>query len=224
MKARYGPYAEEFSRVVLYLDDLEKLVGVFREVCGPDSVRLITVAHELDDLEELAKLQEELPKGLEIVARTPDGLMVAEFKPYRVAFFAEKDTPVSRGVCAKIREALKSTRPFYWPLFTDWGFLVLLVVVAIVTISVQFAWFSLAPPLSGWSVAYIPILWVAAFGFCILVRALSNSLFVIVPKRRSQAPSFWKRNQDQIVVNIIVALASGAIGWVVGLLSGAFSR
>lgn len=208
-KLKHG-YIEDFKPVVLYLDDLEKIVEILKELS--DRIRIFTDEYELDSLDELQKIGQETLNTLIIEVggskvSFPD--ISLNFKPDGISFRVDEDTASTTGVLEKTKEFLNGHKRklyflamlFYWFCFIPIG------------LSIGF--------LLGSPFTFIRALIVFAIVLFSLIclrwsyEAVNKKWSVIHLKRRVDSPSFWKRNKDKITIAIITIIFTTILNWLV---------
>jgi len=208
-KVKYG-YIEDFKPVVLYLDDLEKILEILKELS--DKIRISTDEYELDSLDELHKIGQETLNTLIIEVGGSKGSfpdISLNFRPSDISFHVYQDTLPIRGVLEKTKEFLNGRKRKLYFLAT------------------LFFWFSFGA--IGYSICFLldgPFTFNRALiGFAIIFLGLiciwwnhqvtNKKWSVIHLKRRVDLPSFWKRNKDRIIIAIITIIFTTICNWIV---------
>lgn len=104
MKKIIGSHGECLPPVFLYLDDIEQIVDVFKEVAT--SVNISTGENELESLSEIDQLGKKTLHSFYLSIREP--YISLDMQPYRIWLHIHKDDPLSRGVFEKIKKILYS--------------------------------------------------------------------------------------------------------------------
>lgn len=204
---------ESLPPIKLYLDDIEKIVDILRELSS--EIKIETEEYALKDVNEFASLNKE--KLAELRIRSLEPHLSLDLGPRHVWLDIAEDIPSSRGTFEKIKEVLLSRRRKFAGFAGNLeGGLIVSLILGFATISMGLkaiegggALFSIG--------AVIMLLISLVFGRWYF-RVISKESSLIILKRRNQQQSFFQRNKDRIIVGIILALASGFIGWVLRTL------
>lgn len=212
MQKKIRSHGEVLKPVTLYLDDLEKIVDILRQVS--DSAEISTKETILSNLNELTKLKRESLNELYI--RLDEPYISLNLMPNTIWLFIGKDEPISRGLFEQIKHVLgRRTCSCAWLINSPW-IMGLLLGIGINLFSPGIAegnWLDVA---SGGFIICLSIL-LFLYGYNRKFRKYS----IIIPKYRSEAPSFFKRNADAILLNIISAILGGIITFAVAKLTEA---
>ena len=207
MKKIKKSHRKMIEPVVLYFDDLEKIIEIFKE--ASNDIEISTDEYELETIKEIKESDKEILNSLSIMIHEP--YVSLELKPNEVWLYISEDEPVSRGVFEKIKQLLSSRRQkLYWLAKINWisgG----MFYGAIAGSSVLF----LGPGILEKNIYNILL------GCSILILGLILSLWsynlwmkrhsIIYTKRRIESTSFWNRKKDDIVLAIIFAIVGSII-------------
>ncbi|MGA2504299.1 MAG: hypothetical protein ABSG01_09440 [Anaerolineales bacterium] len=195
-----------FEPSVLYLDDIEHIIEIFKE--ASDKVNISTADYAIEDLNQLSKLKYESLNELNISIDNPH--LSLHLKPDYLMLFTSKNDLLSIGLFEKIKAfLLKKRRPFIWLInnFVLWSIFSFIGLYSF-TGSLQNHY---------WIGATLSSILIIILGFWIwyYFRVQFKIHSVIILKNRIQAPSFWKRNSDKIWLIIMSALAGGIITFLI---------
>jgi len=208
MKKIKRGYIEDFKPVILYLDDLEEIVEILKEL--PNKVRILADDYELDSLDELQKINRDRLDMLIIKVVGPEAsspYISLNFLPNDILFEVDEDTAAKRGIVEKIKEFLKGRRrKLFWLTGNH--------LLAGATTGMSIWFFMPGKILLGCAVLSLGLIW-SWWSFKLRDKKWS----VIHLKRRSDSPSFWKRNKDEIAIVVITAIISivftSIINWLI---------
>jgi len=190
MKRINFPQEEEIKPVILYFDDLERIVEILKELSN--NIVIFTDKYELDSLHELQEIHKDTLNWLTLGIAKPQ--VSVNFRPNGILLYIEEDIPVSRGILEKVKQLLRNCkRKLSWLAMNSW------IGATIIGGSIFFfSSRSFMGILLGCLMTFLGaiLLW---WGHGVIDKKWS----VIHLKRRIELPSFWKRNKDRIVVAII---------------------
>lgn len=192
----------------LYIDDLEQIVEVLQELVT--DIEISTDEYTLTDIGELSKSNKEYFTFLKLATRDP--YISTDLKPDGIWLYIAKDDTVSRGAFEKIKQILvKRKRPFAWLLHNS--------VIPGLFIGLALGWGLVQGSFVGRLLAISAlILGVSWFWYGHRDRFEKYSL--IIRKHRIEAPNFFKRKADEIVLAIIAAIIGSLLTLVVTKLIG----
>lgn len=201
MKKIVHSRTEYFKPVVLYLDDLDKILEIIKEVCKKIIIK--TSEYEIENLNELKKLNKESLDYLMIRAEEPWLILEIDFS--KLYLYIDEDDAISRGIFEKVKQILKNRkRKFSW--LKEKLFQVPLLFIFSFGLVV------------GISRKNIVLILIGVLFLVLLVMHLSwdiKACNIIHLKRKTESKSFWKRKKDEIIIAIISAI----IGSVFTILS-----
>ncbi len=204
-------HGEHLRPVTLYLEDLEHIVDVLSEVS--DKVSISTGDYALEDLKQLTELKRESINELSLSIKEP--YVSLDLMPNSIWLYISKDDAVSRGAFEKIKQVLLQSRRPFTGLLHESSFTGLLSAVGFYPLIygiVRGNWLFITV---GIALIAMGIIWFW-YGFQDKFKRFS----VIIPRYKSQAPSFFKRNSDAILLSIISAIAGGLITLAIVKLTG----
>lgn len=200
-------YSEDFKPVTLFLDDLEDIVGIFKEVSN--KVEIIADEYKLDDSDEFSKLRKEMVDSLIIRSLEPWISLSIEYVDSNI--YLDQDTALSRGILEKVKEILKRRRRRFSWLSRD------------NLVGVFFSLFSLVlffliyKGISQKSFLYILLgIFDLLFGSLFIRFCVKLGRNIIYLKRHAESKSFWKRRKDEIIIAVISAIV-GAVVTIIGI-------
>ncbi|MBI3853028.1 MAG: hypothetical protein HY298_22490 [Verrucomicrobia bacterium] len=197
-------HGEHLKPVLLYRDDIEKIVEAMREVSS--DVELSTEEQRFEDLKEWAEMKRDYFTNMQISAKSP--FVSLKLEKNQIWLYIGKDTAESRGVFEKVKRILTDHPPPTAKLMN-------LSTPAVASGICFGAFVSMAAFVDWMGLTVTAILWLG----CVwwgrwAFHERFNRYSVIIPRYRIDAPNFWKRNSDKITVAII----STAVGIVLTLL------
>ena len=206
MKKIVHSRTEYFKPVVLYLDDLEKIFEIIKEVCK--KIIISTSEYEIENLNELKELNKESLNYLKINGQEP--WLVLEIDFSNLYLYIHEEDAMSRGIFEKVKQILKDRKRKYSWLSKD-NF-----VGSIGTLLLGILIFSIYIGIKQKNLFYISIgILSLLLGFIFTRISLNLGYNEIYLKRRAESKSFWKRKKDEIIIAIISAM----IGSVFTILS-----
>jgi len=219
MRIKSNTLYSRLPPVRLYLDDLLELDELLRK--ASDKVTWIVMyeakRYELDGVAELSQLKRYTLDGVEVSIRNP--YVSVKVDPTSVFVHVWGDDALCAGLHAQLIRFCRSRRtlPFC---FVDWQMamgLTSLIVSAMFAIVLLLRFYLHLRPTTGQTLYYAatPIL-VLVF-FWLLPRPFRSR---IVLKHRVDAPGFFARNYDRIVLAIIGAIAVTGITLLASKLLG----
>lgn len=210
MKKIKKSYGEGLDPVILYYDDLERIIEIFKE--GSKEINISTDEYEFEDITEIQKIDKEKLDSLTIDIQNP--YVSLNFKPDSIWLYISEDTSASRGIFEKLKYLLtKRRRILCFPAksyffsgvlsggIIGWSFWFLLNAIVFeenIVRNVQLGGIILILGiiLSYWILYFIP-----------------RNYSTIYTKKRNELPSFWARKKDDIFLVIL-----GSILGIVGTL------
>ncbi|MGA2466707.1 MAG: hypothetical protein ABSH06_20445 [Thermodesulfobacteriota bacterium] len=204
MKKRNQSFSAKLKPVVLYFDDLEKIIEILKEISN--DLEISTKDYQFENIEEVKKIERETINSLSFDTHRP-GLSLT-LEPDGIFLHVFNETPALRGIFEILKQFLHSRRrKFAWlynPICMVFG-------GAIIGIA---TWF-LLPGISKKN----PYL-ISVGCACIILGVIYwwwtwqvdfKRYSTIFLKRRAELPSFWKDKRDQIIVAIISAVIGSLI-------------
>jgi hypothetical protein len=209
---------ESLPPIKLYLDDIEKIVEILGELST--EIKIETDEYALRDVKEFASLNRERLTELSIQSSEPH---LSLYIGSRNAWISiAKDIPPSRGTFEKVKDLLLLRRRKF-SAFLDIPYVNFLlgamigsgVVVSIIGVIRLIIGTGLPPAMT---IGGIMLLFIGSLLSWWSFRVSSKEYSLIILKRRIDQPSFFKRNEDKILVGIIIAVVSVIFGWVLRTL------
>lgn len=202
MKKHTSSISRSLPPVKLYVDDLNKILFDLNEIGAEASSVFMTGGMEYADVAEM--LAQGSVEFSELSIHAKNGVwtqIILRFAPNSVFLHVMEDTATNIGVLTKIEETLRLRRTPYAQSF------ILLYASAIVGIINMVGnslalFFHVSLPVGF-------IIFSAALNIILLLSSIylrRISLSSITLKHRADAPSFWAKNRDAIVVNMFVAI------------------
>jgi len=192
-------YSEAYPQVKLYLDDVEEIVKILKEISN--EIEIKTEEYAFSDVSELTKTYAEDFTNLEIGSRNP--YINIAFRRYRLSVYASEQTLAILGAIQKIKDLLRK-RKRSWILRRYYLVILIDTTLTLILARGVTSWFSVAP---------LPIDLlngiVVVLNFSLIWKSYKIPHSLIIPQRRLERISFWKRNRDQILVGIICAILGG---------------
>jgi hypothetical protein len=203
MKHNPSPYTRSFRPIVLWRDDLERIIAIL--VARGEDVEIIAEEYSFETVAELVHH-----------FGTIHPLTVLEIKgqkPYATLDLGRLDARLfvssrenGSGVFFELSKVLAAGQR-RWPIIYSWPF--------ILTLGWgNNVWPLLGKYITGWEFRYAVLDWlVISFSWMIwamFIRLRRTS--VVHLARRSEAQSFSQRNKDQLIVAIISAIVGALLG------------
>ena len=207
MKSKIHSLSERFKPVILYRDDIEAILAILHEVS--ETVEMSSDEHIFNTDEEWLDVKTDYFTHLEIASSHP--YIKVELETWKTDLYSSDDSPATRGAYEKIKDILLArkrrirSRPDSW----IWVFPVFLCSFSIGVIFKPF-----------WNYTILGIfivLYSALQVWALRIEMRKHS--IIIPKYRSEAPGFWQRNSDSIIIAIAAAIIGAVIGSIVTVLA-----
>lgn len=192
MKQIISEYSEDLKPVKVYLDDLEKIVAILNET--NQRVEIIIGNYMLDNVEELKQIKEEVLYNMTIRVCNP--YISVNLRPNNARIYISEDTTISRGILGKIKDVLirRKRHIAYVNLFY-------------ITSGISFITGIFLSYSYNSKYFFIWLIGLALTLFLILLNCIICGKYsIIIPKYKIDAPSFFKRNSDKIIIGIITAI------------------
>ncbi len=191
-------HGEHLKPVLLYRDDIEQIVEVMREV-SPDA-ELSTDQHKFNDIKEWAELKRDYFTNMRL--KTTNPYVSLELSERSVWLYIDKDTAQSRGAFEKIKRLLTKLKRPSEKLMNYW------MPPIIVNLCIYFllaASLSKKLSLNIWTITIVDVILLLAGWWWTrwVFQSRTRKYSIIIPKYRIDAPNFWQRNSDKIVLAII---------------------
>lgn len=202
MEKIVGSHLERLPATILYIDDLEKLVEIFQEVSK--EVSIILGEYKLKDFSEIATIGEETVHSVHLSCSTPH--ISLDLDSHEAYVYIGKNDAVSRGILEKLKLFVRERRRKLAPLIhSTW------LAGAVLGTS---TWFFFGPKTTynlslGSALAFLGIVWTLGG-----LSGAFRQYTIVRLKRRKDEVSFWRRNQDRIIVDALLA----AFGFLLGRL------
>ena len=116
MERKIQSHGERLKRVLLYRDDIERIVELLREVSP--NVELSTDEHKFSDVKEWADMKKDYFTNMQVAARNP--YISLDLSKSSVWLYIAEDTPQSRGAFEKIKRFLMDRKPPGQSLLNFW--------------------------------------------------------------------------------------------------------
>lgn len=195
----------ELPPTILFSNDVVRLCDLLKDG-GHSSIRLRSADFELESPSEFEELAKTVDKGyvshLHITARDPH--VSIEFEPYSARVYISEDTNALRGLLVKITELVEKRKRRVWR-FTQ-NFLPSLPIGASVYAFLE----------KRLEIA-LPLLLLGTVWHFWTFRQSTQRYSTIWLKPKEQAPGFFERNKDKLVLavlsGILGALAKALFDW-----------
>jgi hypothetical protein len=206
MEKRTKSLSSTIAPVKLYIDDVEALVEALVEA-GEAEVEITTEDHVLRTVHELERYGGGGSiSGVEIKRHRP--LISVDLRPGGARIYASDDDAAATGVYEKARKIVRARRRWFWWLVAErWWVWISIITLGTVGSSLL--------GLAGRTPSFLPL------GLVCLIAAAAwfglsfyFSLYrgaVLVPLRRQDAPGFFRRNADTLVVAAFSAVLGAAV-------------
>jgi len=199
--------SKEYLPVNLYLDDLENIHGILREVS--DSVSIETDEYKFDTIEEVASNRKgDRIKELHLKTTTNPHVTLG-FTPLWARIYVSSSEANGAGIFYKLNQVIeKRTRTLKWL----YSFYVPFIVGGIMLLSSRFlpsltyssSPFYVSLAVSVTALLFMWVIWIT------YVRLRKHSTIALI--HRSTEKSFLQRNKDNLILVIISALLGAILG------------
>lgn len=209
MKRVERVFFERLPPVKLYLEDVEEVCAIVQENAARLELETGDVA--LNGPLDLQRLPKNELTELEVRGIRESGgtSLSVDFERSHITLFSSKDDSVSLGTAAKVKRVLRPrqrnlVRVLLSPIFggIPVGLFLSATVISIVGLVEGSALLSIASL----------VLFAQGGLFVAPIFLYSRKANLIIVKFRRDAPSFWQRRKDDLVVGLLAALVGAIIG------------
>ncbi|MCA9346871.1 hypothetical protein KC960_05270 [Candidatus Saccharibacteria bacterium] len=207
MKKKIKSYSRELRMPRLFMDDLEEVESIIITELRPREYRIETDDYEYNKLNEIKERNDPITN---LHIKTYDPYISIDLNRFSSRIYASEDSLSTLGAITKITKILESKERMLlyksqnWATWTAGPLTVIPLVILYNLENVT--------QLSKWGLLMIAMLsivwWVASF----YLSMYRYSIIFLTSKK--DRPGFIKRNKDQIIVGVIIALFSFLIGLV----------
>jgi len=200
-KTKAKNLSESFPPARLFLDDIEKIIEAFKEI-SDTTVSLENEVAYFENAEDLKNLKSEFITSLTINSAKP--YVSLDFEPDGIRFYAAEDTLLSRGLLDKVRTILRPRQHIYlnkkcqgfFAFITGilGGLSLILIFYGIRKFNYLILFFS--------AILFLIAYLFAKFDYDLFYKKYS----IIFLYKKSDKISFWKRNREQITIEIIIGI------------------
>lgn len=194
MKKLIKSYSVYLKPVILYIDDLDKILEYFKEVS--DTIIIQTNEYELTDIEEIKNINNDKLKYL-YISTSNQGISLNIDN--NVSIYISEDTPILRGALEKIKQYLSKRQRKLMFILDNVVVYNLFVILTIYVVSTNFKKGNIYLGVFGICCLIIEIIWV-------WVNLKSDYHSIIYLKKKNDYPNFFKRNKDKLIIVIITAI------------------
>jgi len=200
MKTLKQPISKELPLTRMYLDDVKAIYDILKNNCG--SVEITTDKYEISDVTKLKDIGESQIHTLNFECRDP--YISINLFPSHGRIYISEDSTITRGILSQIEDILNKCKRKIASIldsFSAYIILGLLLSTSLVMIS-KFTegWLSIT------LVIFIILIFILYYGQTYRLSLHQHST-IILSERRERA-NFFKRNKDQIIVGLIIAIVS----------------
>jgi hypothetical protein len=204
VERRSKSLSDSISPVRVFLDDLEEIYDVL-SADAAGGVTIVTDDYILGSPDELDRYRGRVLKDVEIKAAEP--YVSVHLRAQGAWIYSARDDSQSTGLFEKVRAVVRRCRPRYWWLMGANAPWVLGVIAGSsatpLALNADKPW-----SLLGIALGAVALVWLAA-AYHFDVRAGA----IVVPTRRSEAPSFLRRNSDRLIIAALSAAATALIAY-----------
>jgi hypothetical protein len=194
----------------LYKEDIEKVYDLLKDI-DSESVRIETRQYRLDNLSELFAL-DTLKFGKLHIA-TKDPYVSFDFEDGALVLYSDKDTLEMEGLLARIRTIVEVRKRFRRGRYFRFVFFLVVMLVGIGLLIVRALIFGKQP-------LWVSIVLGALVG---VVGSIVGDRFgswgdtnaVIFNRSRKELPSFWQRQKDNILVNLVYFILGAFVSYLI---------
>jgi len=211
MKKLTESHSSSIERFRLYREDIEDIYAIIAEV--GKNITIESEGYSLKDLAELDKLGSYRLRTLKISSTDP--YISFDFEKGRLWLYIANDTVIARGAFEKIAKLVRRRQTIVRKLFYN----TYIPAVLLGFYSYRFAsimrhdTIDLKNGILLFGIGAIVLL----YNIFMLLNVLKNSGIIIV-KSKKELPSFWTRQKDNIISNIIYLLAGSILTIVAQIL------
>lgn len=219
MKKIIKSRSESLEPSRLYLEDIEDILESFSKVT--DDIIITTTDYELSGIDDFKKINEECLTELKISSSKP--YISLDFTKSDTRIYISEDVPESRGIFEEIKEIIqsrrnKSSRIIQSPTLSGAiiGFSFWFILPAVMNMRYKGTVLEDVNDNNGL---------LLGTGILVLVFGIIHSKWtldirikkhsVIYLRRKSESPSFFRRNQDQIIIATFSAIVGAIIGGII---------
>ena len=206
MKRKKQQFNENFKMPYLFREDIENIEKIIKEELNSNNYKLESEFFEYQKVEEIPSDENSLNQ---FIIRTYSPYIIINFTKNNASIYAEDDDIKTTGAVKKIIDLIhKRERKFLW-YSSKIGqiFAGVMLTLSILSLFLKYLFNS------EWEYAIIiiilSIIWIVIILF---VEEYKFSVIEFTHKRNRS--NFFHRNKDKIGVNIIVAIVSLLIGWI----------
>jgi len=216
MKKVYHSISKGLSPVKLYLDDIKKILSILKEESF-SNIEIETTNNQYSE-DEIDSIQPSESLS-QISSYNPFYINISFYSGYggAVRIFAKVDTALAYGVINKIEFLLKSRRRRVFSIATNIWFASLFPFLGILTTFI----FLLQERNTINLIISLSLLIGTLLIFLVLMSLDSGKLCrknIINLKKKKEQLNFWKRNEDQIISGIIVAIITSFLSVIITLI------
>ena len=206
MKRLRGTQSWAYDTLMLFREDLEELMAIFNPTDAPDSITISDTQTEYESLDEMQKHRGEHVTELVIRSKTPRVTLHLIARPKALNLYTVEATDEADATFYRANSFLQPKRRTLHRFATQY-IPALLVVLAVVFLYIDIRHFP-------WLIKLLPSwAWVVVIALFYLVSKAvdhvdKNRATLICLKRKHEAPNFFKRNEDRIVIAVASAVLS----------------
>lgn len=206
MEKKNRPLRLDLPAAVVYLDDIEHLVELFREVC--EHVEIESDEYKFGGLEDLKIMKSSSLRS--ITLRSTNPWITVEIGPEKIHVYAGDSTPALRGLVACVSDHFKGRASFIQRGFLNY----LLSSILVVTLIPSALHHGKQPDPSWLILAGLGLVAILGLGWIWWSISGIGRRHVVRLESRAHATSFLVRKKD----DLLLALVSGAIGALLGVI------
>ncbi len=209
---------EKLPPIRLFLDDLDKIVEIFKEVS--DNINIETKDYYFDNVKEIKNINAEYITDLEIKSREP--YISLEFNSNGSTIYAAEDTLITRGALDKIKtilrpRQLKYINPTFHALLNTLLGVTFTSSLMMIGIGIELGYYNQIQYYS------LSIIGVVIFIISYFIHKWDDSILfknysMISLRKKDDKTSFWKRNWDQFITGAAASFIAGLVIFLLGLL------
>ena len=186
----------------MFLDDIQAIYNILKNNCS--SVTIKTDKYEISDIAQLKDIGANEIHTISFECEEP--YISIDLQPSHGRLYISEDSTINRGILSQIEDILNKCERKIIRIFNSLPFAILvgLLFGAVIGVILKF---------EGW-LAVVLFISLVIIGISLILKSYRLSLHqhsTIILSERLERANFLKRNKDQIIVGLIIAIISVAL-------------